>query len=78
MHAPERAPKRMLSAGVEANTLRDGELLPERESKQRSELVPKNETYGIRRISNDYRIERSVQALAETGYVEEERCYPPP
>ena len=31
----------MLSTGVEANTLRDGELLPERESKQRSELVPK-------------------------------------
>ena len=26
---------------MEANTLRDGELLPERESKQRSELVPK-------------------------------------
>ena len=26
---------------MEANTLRDGELLPERELKQRSELVPK-------------------------------------
>ena len=32
----------MLSTGgVKANTLRDGELLPERESKQRFELVPK-------------------------------------
>ena len=31
----------MLRTGVEANTLTDGELLPERESKQRSELVPK-------------------------------------
>ena len=32
----------------------------------------------MRRVSNDCRTERSVQALTETGYVEEDRWYPLP
>ena len=66
----------MPSTGVETNTLRDGELLPERKLKQRSKVVPK-----MKFMECDIPAmiaERSVQAFTETGYVEEDRFNPPP
>ena len=66
---------------MEANVLTDRELLPERKSKTTfgtgSSLV-NNGFYGMRRDSKTCRIEICFQAHAETGYVVENRCYPPP